>query len=173
MRDVDYRVLQLYDADVRKDKKRLAAVLDDIWKLLPEPATFQEQLQKEKMAKHLVWFITLDTPADPRERLVRGGGGAQVKSMVIHIGLPAVPALLSQLRYPLSDTEDARIYRMSLASCLVEIYNKGGDGRKMAVERIKMYAEGFRGEEKQRVLSALEYTVLKPSPPPVDRSPKK
>jgi hypothetical protein len=52
MRDVDYRVLQLYDADVRKDKKRLAAVLDDIWKLLPEPATFQEQLQKEKMAEH-------------------------------------------------------------------------------------------------------------------------
>jgi hypothetical protein len=174
-RDVDLRLQWLYKADVRKDKKRLAKVLDDIWKMLPEPSPAQEE-RKEEMAKHLVLFITLDAPADVRrEGLVSGHTGVQIYNILLHIGLPAVPALLDHLQIPLPDTEDARVYRETVARCLVEIYGKGGDGRRMAVERIKLYAEthGYPAEKKKRILSALELTALKPSPPPVERRPGK
>jgi hypothetical protein len=172
-RDVDYRVRRLHDKEVRADKDRLAAALDDLWKMLPPPGKPLPRHRQGELAAHLVPFITLESPKeDPREGLVGRDTGWPVYSMLLHIGMPAVPALLGQLRTP-GDTPAIRNHREWVARCLVEIYAEGGDGRRMAVERIKLYAESHPPAVKQRILSALEFTVLKPSPPPVDPVPKK
>jgi hypothetical protein len=92
--------------------------------------------------------------------------------MILHIGLPAVPALLDQLYLHADDTPESREHRWRAVYTLVEIYDEGGDGRRMTIERIKLFAESFGAPDKARILPALEHNSLKPPVPPVE-TPKK
>jgi hypothetical protein len=158
------QVRRLYNKDVRADKRQLAEALEGIWKIIPEPGHRQADL-----ARQLVPFLNLNSPKDdPREALVGRGTGQPIASMLVQIGLPAVPALLDQLSQHTDDTPEGREHRERAVRCMVEIYDEGGDGRRMTNERIKLYAEDWPPNARKQILSALDYTILQPSPPPVE-----
>lgn len=168
----DARLVRLYDEKVRTTKHLLEAALDDIWKMLPDPFVTDKYIP-ELTAKHLVWFVTLQSPkVDPREVAAKGSGGAVIATMLVHIGMPAIPSLLDQLAITTEDTKEDKAHREAVASCIVSIYERGGEGREMAALRIKLYASKKDDKTKALILKALDFNFLKPPTKP-DEKPKK
>jgi hypothetical protein len=82
------------------------------------------------------------------------------------IGVPAVPALLNQLKE--SDPEDRRSGQRThnlLIYCLADLYDQGGSGAALARQRIGLEAEKANGQAKKWLLRALEHPALKPALP--------
>jgi hypothetical protein len=130
---LDDRLLPLYKEEVRNSKVLLANALDAIWKMLPDPHEVRKN-NHSMIAQHLVWFVTISSPKlDQREKAVNGSNGAAVKTMLEHIGLPAIPPLLEQLAITGDDFKEDRAHRQAVASCIVSIYDHGEDGREMAI----------------------------------------
>lgn len=145
---MDARLVPLYDEKVRNTKHLLEDALDDIWKMLPDPFEMNKN-NPSLIAKHLVWFVTIKSPKiDRREGAVNGSNGAVICTMLEHIGLPAIPHLLDQLAETKDATKEDIRHREVVTACIMNIYERGGEGQEMAVLRIKLYASKFDGEKK-------------------------
>jgi len=164
---VDHRVRRLCRDEVRKDPKLLVETLDDIWIMIPDMVSGKNPETGAQLGI-LAYFISLEQPNIDRRVENRGRDlVTPVFSMLVNVGLPSVPALLDQLLIVDDNSKDSRNHREMVVRCIVEIYDKGGDGRRMTVERIKMYAEDNTPEMKKRILAALDHI-----PKPVKLPPK-
>ena len=149
-------VRRLYDENVRNSPEKLADVLNKLWDAMPDP--FKADKQRE-LAEQLMPFLTIGSPPGSpgqmaRESAVGRGTGMPVYSMILNIGVPAVPALLQELLKP--DTKEYARHRETAVRAIVEIYDRGGEGRLLAAERIKLYAAPLKDAEKQHILGVLK-----------------
>jgi hypothetical protein len=86
--------------------------------------------------------------------------------MLVQIGQPAIPSLFFELT---REPNNARLrdHRRMIASCIVDIYSIGGEGKAMAAQRIRIYADTWHPEMRTRILSVLELGVFLNPPDPV------
>lgn len=162
---VDGRIRVLRDKELRNDPKKLAVAIDELWKFVPDIIA-GKNTEAWQQIQILAYFISIKAPvADARNRVGNYGSAKPIYAMLYTIGLPAVPHLLEQLRDTPDDTDDGRTHRVNIVNCLRQIYEQGGEGERMVVQRIKMYAEDYDAGMKKRILAGLDHLPnVKPPP---------
>ena len=147
----------LYSLDIRNDKTKLKEAIEQLRIEMQKPSF---SLKESEYSKHLVRLITLDTPYDLRDMADSGGTGKSIYSIVTRIGMASIPHLHQELWLPYEGEVWAK-HRDTVILCIVKIYEKGGEGKIMATERIKLFASKFKGEEAKRILDSLTSQHLK------------
>jgi hypothetical protein len=96
----------------------------------------------DQYATVLPYFVSMRSPyVDANELVLTGDNGFPISAMVSRIGLRAVPSLLKQLdlEYPKNANTDR--HRRLAAEAILRIYNEGGEGRILAIERIRLFSK--------------------------------
>jgi hypothetical protein len=69
------------------------------------------------------------------------------------IGLPAVPALVRELK------EADNSEQLLITRCLVEIYDQGSCEKQLARQRIELESKNANGVQKERLLKVLNHSL--------------
>jgi len=105
------------------------------------------------LVKHIEYDI-YSYPAT-RSRLTAREKRFPVIGTLTHIGLPCVPSLIELLKVTDPEDENDSARRQYFAvDCLCDIYDKGGYGKEVAFERLKLAIARSDGREKKLLESA-------------------
>jgi hypothetical protein len=159
-RHTDSLIRQLYNNDLVTDKDKLFDLIGKIWKHFP-PLDKYSRANNTRLASQLVPFITMRVAGfEDREIQIGKYPGRPIYSMLLHIGQPSIPSLLMELTREAS-SQQLREHREIVARCIVEIYDVGGEGKRMASQRIRLFADQRPEQQRKIVLEVLDLDSFK------------
>ena len=90
-----------------------------------------------------------------------GFEAAQIRNMILTIGLPAVETLLMQLYYYDHKLACYSMHRSRVIACILDIYEEGGGEVQVVRARIAAFAKPFTGRHRENILAALDAPRLR------------